>query len=55
MIKSMQIKLILKLSLFSPDKRCAYSGCFFLNEDIYVLNMINICIIVQGKGNLFVN
>lgn len=50
----MQIKLILKLSLFSPDKRCAYS-VFFLNEDIYVSNMINICIIVQGKGNLFVN
>lgn len=28
---------------------------FFFNEDIYVSNMINICIIVQGKGNLFVN
>lgn len=28
---------------------------FFFNEDISVSNMINICITVQGKGNLFVN
>lgn len=27
---------------------------FFFYEEIYVLNMINICFIVQGKGNPFV-
>lgn len=51
----MQLNSFSNWAYFHLIKDAPIPVVFFLNEDIYVSNMINICIIVQGKGNLFVN